>query len=70
MKKIFGSAIVVLLLAACQGTGDREHTMQTNETEPPTNSVNNNPNPYDSSTQGVQDSSTTMAHDTGAVRKN
>jgi hypothetical protein len=71
MKKIFGSAIILSLLAACGGTGDRTHDMPVNAAEPATEGVNNHPEVYDSSADGInKDSSTTMAHDTGAVRKN
>lgn len=71
MKKIFGSALVVALLAACSGTGDRTHDMPTNVTEPPTGGINNTQEAFDSSISNmVKDSSTTRAHDTGAVRKN
>ena len=71
MKKIFGSALVLSLLAACGGTGDRTHDMQTNMTEPPTKEGSNSPQVYDSSANGInKDSSTTIAHDTSAVRKN
>ena len=70
MKKIIGPAMLVLVLAACEGTGDRTYDMKTNTTEQPTEGINNTEGVIDSSTKGVQDSSTTMAHDTGAVRKN
>lgn len=71
MKKILGSALVVALLAACSGTGDRTHDMQTNMAEPPTNEGSNSPQVFDSSANGInKDSSTSIAHDTSAVRKN
>lgn len=70
MKKLFGSAIILCLLAACQGTGDHKDTMTTNTAEPPTSGKNNDQVVFDSSATGVQDSTTTMAYDTGAVRKN
>jgi hypothetical protein len=41
MKKILGSAVIICLLAACEGTGDRTHDMKTNATEPPTTEINN-----------------------------
>ena len=71
MKKILGSALVLALLAACSGTGDRTHDMKTNMAEPPTEGVNNSEEVFDSSANNInKDSSTTLAHDTGAVRKN
>jgi hypothetical protein len=70
MKKILGSAMMVFFLAACQGTGDRTYDMKTDTSEAPTPNVNNTEEVFDSTTTGVQDSSTTIAHDTGAVRKN
>ena len=71
MKKIFGSALIISLLAACQGTGDRTHDMPTRTAEPPTEGINQSQEVYDSSASGInKDSSTTLAHDTGAVRKN
>ena len=70
MKKILGLAIITSLLTACSGTGDRTVDMETNATEKPTENINNGDNVYDSSAFGVQDSSTTIAHDTGVVRKN
>lgn len=71
MKKIFGSALIITLLAACQGTGDRTYDMKTNTAEPPTEGINESEGVFDSSASGInKDSSTTMAHDTGAVRKN
>jgi hypothetical protein len=70
MKKIIGSAIMVFFLAACEGTGDRTYDMKTDTSEAPTPGVNNTEEVHDRSTTGVQDSSTTIAHDTGSVRKN
>ena len=68
MKKIIGSAMIVFFLAACQGTGDRTYDMKTDTSEAPTNY--NSEQVFDTSTTGVQDSTTTQAHDTGAVKKN
>ena len=71
MKKIFGSAIIISLFVACQGTGDRTYDMKTNTADPPTEGINESEGVFDSSASGInKDSSTTMAHDTGAVRKN
>jgi hypothetical protein len=69
MKKIIGSALIISLLAACQGTGDRQYDMPTDTSEAPTPSVSNSEQVFDTSTTGVQDSSTTIAHDTSAVRR-
>ena len=66
MKKILGSAVIICLLAACQGTGDRKYDMKTDTSEAPTNY--NTEQTFDTSTSGVQDSSTTIAHDTSAVQ--
>lgn len=68
MKKILGSAIIICLLAACEGTGDRTYNMKTDTSEAPTNY--NTEQVFDTSATGVQDSTTTQAHDTGSVRKN
>jgi hypothetical protein len=70
MKRILGSALIICLLAACQGTGDRTYDMKTDTSEAPTPGINNSEEVFDTSTTGVQDSSTTIAHDTGTVRKN
>lgn len=71
MKKIFGAALIVSLLAACQGTGDRTYDMPTRTAEPPTEGINESGQVFDSTASGInKDSSTTMAHDTSAVRKN
>jgi hypothetical protein len=70
MKKIIGVAIVAITVAACGGAGQREHQMQDNTVEAPTASPQTNTTMYDTSTSGVQDSSTTIGYDTGAVRKN
>lgn len=72
MKKIIGLAIVAITVGACsdRASGEREHQMQDNSTEAPTASPQRNATPYDTSTSGVQDSSTTIAYDTGAVRRN
>jgi len=71
MKKILGSAVIICLLAACEGAGDRTHDMKTNATEPPTTEINNTESVIDSSTPNtVKDSSTSIAHDTSAKRQN
>ena len=71
MKKILASAVILCFLAACEGTGDRTYDMKTNTTEQPTNEINNTEGTMDSSTtNAVKDSSTSIAHDTSAVRKN
>lgn len=70
MKKILGIAIVSISIAACGGAGQREHQMQDNAVEAPTTSPQSNTTSFDTSTSGVQDSSTTIGYDTGAVRKN
>lgn len=70
MKKILGIAMVAISIAACGGAGQREHQMQDNAVEAPATSPQGNTSPYDTSTTGVQDSSTTISYDTGAVRKN
>jgi hypothetical protein len=72
MKKIIGLAIVAIIVGACsdRASGEREHQMQENTTEAPTTSTQGTTAPYDTSTSGVQDSSTVIGYDTGAVRNN
>jgi hypothetical protein len=72
MKKIVGFAIVAVLFTDCGDgeSGQREYEMKDNTVEPPTTSPQSNTTSYDTSATGVQDSSTTVGHDTGAVRKN
>ena len=69
MEKILGSAVIICLLAACSGTGDRTYDMKTDTSEAPTPGAGNSEVVHDTSTTGVQDSSTTIAHDTAAVQK-
>jgi hypothetical protein len=72
MKKIIGLAIVAITVGACsdRATGEREHQQLDNATEAPAATPERTTTPYDTSTTGVQDSSTTIANDTGAVRRN
>jgi hypothetical protein len=71
MKKFFGCAVVIATLSACGGeTGQREYEMKDNAVEAPTSSPQTNTMTMDTSTYGVQDSTTTVGWDTSAKRKN
>lgn len=71
MKKLFGCTIVTAALTACGGeTGQREYEMKDNVVESPTTSPRTNTMTTDTSTYGVQDSTTTVGWDTSVRRKN
>ncbi|MCW3074421.1 MAG: hypothetical protein JWP69_1490 [Flaviaesturariibacter sp.] len=72
MKKLLGFAITALVFAACSDAGDeRPEDMKTvMQSEPPTSDPNGgNAGPYDTSTRGVQDTSTVIDYDTAARKR-
>ena len=61
----------VALLSACGGAGsDRPENKPDNSSGSPTTVTPTDTNPMDTSSHGVQDSSTTMGYDTGVHKKN
>lgn len=71
MKKILGFAIAVLVFTSCGDAGDeRPENMPTMMQETPSSDPNGgNTNIYDTSTRGVQDSSTVIDYDTAARKR-
>ena len=70
MKRIVAFLLSAFILTACANQGnERNDQKQTVETEYPPTGTDKVQGP-DTSTTGVQDSSTTVGYDTSSVRKN
>ena len=71
MKKIIGLALTALVFTSCGDAGDeRPENMPTMMQETPSSDPNGgNTNIYDTSTRGVQDSSTVIDYDTAARKR-
>jgi hypothetical protein len=67
--KILSALALIIAFASCKGTGDRTHTMETEQQEAPTQDNNANHSAYDTSASHVQDSSTVINYDTAARKK-
>ncbi len=72
MKKILGFSAVLFCLAACKGGSDRVEQKESVETSFPATGAgqNNDGGMADTSVGDTQDSTTSVAFDTSAVRKN
>lgn len=71
MKRTIYAAIISAALLSCNGQGTEQREMPAISQEPPTSNPNpNTSTPYDTSTEGVQDSTTTMGYDTSSKREN
>lgn len=71
MKKLFGFAMTAFVLTACSDAGDeRPEDVPTMIQKTPSSDPNGgNTNAFDTSTRGVQDSSTVIDYDTAARKR-
>jgi hypothetical protein len=71
MKKIIGPILAAAFLVSCEGAGDKQYHMKTNDSPGPDSGMGSQGNRPDASTSmEVRDSSTNTAYDTGSTKKN